>query len=232
MAKKLGFVLVGCGRIARKHAGNLGEGKIEGADLVAVCDVKEDRAKHYGEKYSVPYFTDMHKMMRELGEKVDVVNILTPSGDHADHTIELCQYGKSIVVEKPMALTLQDADRMIEACDRAGVRLFVVKQNRFNLPVKKMREALELDRFGDLVMGTVRVRWCRDQAYYDQDKWRGTWEHDGGVFANQAIHHIDLLQWMMGDVETVYAKSATRLVDIEVEDTGVVLLKFSNGPLV
>lgn len=227
----LNFALVGCGRIAVKHAGNLGEGKINGARLAAVCDIKPERAKEYGEKFNVPFFTDMHQMMREMKDKIDVINVLTPSGDHAAHTIALSQYGKHIVVEKPMALTLQDADAMISACDRAGIRLFVVKQNRFNTPVLKMREALEAGRFGKLAMGTVRVRWCRDQAYYDQDPWRGTWAEDGGVFSNQAIHHVDLLEWMMGDVETVFAKSATRLVNIEVEDTGVVLLKFTNGAL-
>lgn len=227
----LNFALVGCGRIAVKHAGNLGEGKINGARLSAVCDIKTERAKEYGDKFKVPYFTDMHQMMREMNDKIDVINVLTPSGDHAAHTIALSQYGKHIVVEKPMALTLNDADAMISACDRAGVRLFVVKQNRFNTPVVKLREALEAGRFGKLAMGTVRVRWCRDQAYYDQDPWRGTWAEDGGVFSNQAIHHVDLLEWMMGDVETVYAKAATRLVNIEVEDTGVVLLKFTNGAL-
>ncbi|MFG1505550.1 Gfo/Idh/MocA family protein [Halobacteriovorax sp. ZH5_bin.2] len=227
----LGFALVGCGRIARKHAGNLGEGKIPGAKLVAVCDIKEDRAKFYGEKYDVPWYTDMHKMMETENENIDVLDILTPSGDHANNTVELAPYGKHIIVEKPMALTLQDADRMIAACDKAGIKLFVVKQNRLNTPVKKLREALEADRFGKMVLGTVRVRWCRDQAYYDQDEWRGTWEHDGGCFANQAIHHVDLLQWMMGPVESVFAKSATRLVNIEAEDTGVVILKFTSGAL-
>jgi predicted dehydrogenase len=227
----LRFALVGCGRIARKHAGNLGEGKITNAKLTAVCDIVPERAKEYGEKYSVPWFSDMHEMMKEMGDQIDVLNILTPSGDHANNTVDLAPYGKHIVVEKPMALTLSDADRMIRACDEHGVRLFVVKQNRFNLPVVKTREALESDRFGKLVMGTVRVRWCRDQAYYDQDQWRGTWSQDGGVFANQAIHHVDLLQWMMGDVESVYAKGATQLVNIEAEDTGVVVLKFKNGAL-
>lgn len=130
-----------------------------------------------------------------------------------------------------MALTLEDADKMIEACDRNGIRLFVVKQNRYNLPVQKLREALEAGRFGKLVMGSVRVRWCRDNAYYRQDSWRGTWAMDGGVFTNQASHHIDLLEWMMGDVESVFAKSITALSEIETEDTGVAVLKFKNGAL-
>src|SRR5206468_12494788 len=120
---------------------------------------------------------------------------------------------------------------MVRACDRAGVRLFVVKQNRFNVPVVKLREALEAGRFGKLVLGTVRVRWCRRQDYYDQDAWRGTWALDGGVLANQASHHVDLLEWMMGPVESVFAKGITALVDIEAEDTAIVALKFRNGAL-
>ena len=227
----LNFALVGCGRIAPRHAENLKAGLVKGAQLAAVCDAKLDKARAFGEKYNVPYYTDMHLMMFEMKNKIDVISILTPSGDHAEHTVQMSQYGKPIVVEKPMALTLQDADRMIEACDKFGSRLFVVKQNRFNLPVKKLREALEADRFGKLTMGTVRVRWCRTQEYYSQDAWRGTWLHDGGVFANQAIHHIDLLQWMMGDVESVFAKSTRALANIEAEDTGVVILKFKNGAL-
>ena len=125
----LKFALLGCGRIARKHAGNLGEGKVEGGQLSCVCDVKEDRAKFYGEKYQVPWYTDLHKMMKEQGDNIDVVSVLTPSGSHASNTIELAPYKKHIIVEKPMALTLRDADKMIEACDKAGIRLFVVKQS-------------------------------------------------------------------------------------------------------
>lgn len=225
------FALVGCGRVAKRHADLLKGGKIDTAQLVAVCDIQQDRAQQFGETYSVPHFYDMHEMMAACGSKIDVISILTPSGDHAEHCIALTKYGKDILVEKPMALTLNDADNMIETCDKAKVKLFVVKQNRFNLPVQKLREALETGRFGKLVLGTVRVRWTRTQEYYDQDPWRGSWARDGGVFANQAIHHIDLLQWMMGKVESVHAKSACRLVDIEVEDTGVAILKFVNGAL-
>ena len=143
----------------------------------------------------------------------------------------LARHRKHIVVEKPMALTLDDADEMIRACDQHGVRLFVVKQNRFNVPVVKLREALDAGRFGKLVLGTVRVRWCRRQEYYDQDPWRGTWALDGGVLSNQASHHIDLLEWIMGEVQSVYAKATTALVDIETEDTAVVVLKFRSGAL-
>ena len=128
-------------------------------------------------------------------------------------------------------LTLDDADAMIRACDAAGVKLFIVKQNRLNVPVRYARKALEAGRFGRLVMGTVRVRWCRTQKYYDQDAWRGTWAMDGGVLTNQASHHVDLLEWMFGDVESVFVKSRTALVDIETEDTACAVLKFRNGAL-
>ena len=223
------FALLGCGRIAKRHSELLGLKQIKGAELVAVCDIDLKKAEKIGNTFSVPYFSDMHEMMSRTD--IDVVSILTESGLHAQHVIELAKYQKHLVVEKPMALTIEDADAMIRVCDEKNIKLFVVKQNRFNVPVVKLREALEGQRFGKLVMGTVRVRWCRPQAYYDQDQWRGTWRFDGGVLTNQASHHIDLLEWMMGDVESVYAMSRTALVDIEAEDTAIVTLKFANGAL-
>lgn len=225
----LKFCLVGCGRIAKRHSELLGNGVIAGATLAGVCDIVPEKAEQIGRQFSVPWFTDMHDMMREIGP--DIVTVLTESGNHARHTIELAPYGAHIVVEKPMALTLSDADEMIKACDAAGVKLFVVKQNRFNRPVVKLREALESGRFGKLVLGTVRVRWCRPQSYYDQDSWRGTWALDGGILTNQASHHVDLLEWMMGDVVKVSAMSATRLVRMEAEDTAAVVLTFANGAI-
>lgn len=225
----LKFALVGCGRIAKRHSELLGSGQIKNAQLVAVCDIIVEKAQAIGENFSLPWFTDMHAMMASCD--IDVVVILTESGLHAKHAIALAPYGKHIVVEKPMALTLSDADAMIEACEAAGVRLFVVKQNRFNVPVQKLREALDAGRFGKLVMGTVRVRWCRPQSYYDQDNWRGTWALDGGVLTNQASHHIDLLEWMMGEAESVFAMTRTALVNIEAEDTAVVTVRFCNGAL-
>jgi predicted dehydrogenase len=225
----LGFGLVGCGRIAVRHAELLSRNHVGGARLVAVCDVDEAKARKLGEQHGVPWYTDMHELAAR--PDVHVVSVLTESGNHARHVLELVRHGKHMVVEKPMALTLDDADAMIAACDAARVRLFVVKQNRFNVPVVKLREALEAGRFGKLVLGTVRVRWCRTQKYYDQDAWRGTWALDGGVLTNQASHHVDLLEWMMGDVESVFARSTTALVDIETEDTAVVVLKFRNGAL-
>jgi len=225
----LNVALLGCGRIARRHSELLGHGQIRGARLAAVADIVEEKASAIAEPFNVPWFTDMHQMMEQV--QPDIVAVLTESGLHAEHTIALAPYGKHIVVEKPMALNLDDADEMIRACDRHSVRLFVVKQNRFNVPVAKLREALIADRFGKLVLGTVRVRWCRPQSYYDQDAWRGTWALDGGVLTNQASHHVDLLEWMMGEVDSVFAKSATALADIETEDTAVVVLKFRSGAL-
>jgi predicted dehydrogenase len=225
------FALVGCGRIAKKHAEILAGKQIANASLTAVCDIIPERARSFGSTYGVPHFTDFDDMMAKMGDRVDVVTILTPSGSHAKHCLRAASYKKHVVVEKPMALTLTDADSMIRACDAAGVRLFVVKQNRYNTPVQKLREAIVSGRLGKLVLGTVRVRWCRPQEYYDQDAWRGTWAEDGGVLTNQASHHIDLLEWMMGDVESVFAKSTTALVDIEVEDTAVAILKFTNGAM-
>lgn len=221
--------LIGCGRIAKRHAELLGNGQVEGAVLTAVCDLELSRAQVFGAQFSVPSFGCMDEMMTQ--SEIDVAVVLTPSGYHAENVIQLAKYGKHIMVEKPMALTLDDADAMISACDTHNCKLFVIKQNRFNLPVIKLREALEEGRFGKLVMGTVRVRWARHQAYYDQDEWRGTWHMDGGVLTNQASHHIDLLEWMMGEVDSVYAMATTRLAEIETEDTAVVTLKFRNGAL-
>jgi UDP-N-acetyl-2-amino-2-deoxyglucuronate dehydrogenase len=164
-------------------------------------------------------------------EQLDIVSILTESGSHARIGSAIAARTKTLVIEKPMALTLDDADHLIEACDLNRTRLFVVKQNRYNRPVAFLRRALEAGRFGKLVVGTVRVRWCRRQDYYDLDGWRGTWKDDGGVLTNQASHHMDLLQWMMGPVESVKAYITTRLVNIETEDTAVAILRFTSGAL-
>jgi UDP-N-acetyl-2-amino-2-deoxyglucuronate dehydrogenase len=157
---------------------------------------------------------------------IDAVTICTPSGSHARLAIAAARAGKHVIVEKPMALRLDEADAMIDACDHAGVKLFVVKQNRYNRPVLAARRALAAGRLGRLFMGGVRVLWHRDQAYYDAEPWRGTWAEDGGVCANQASHHIDLLLWFMGDPVSLIATGATVLHSIETEDTATVLLKF------
>lgn len=227
----VGFALVGCGRISARYREILGKAQVTGAQLVAACDIRPERAAAFGAKMNVPVFDDMHRMMSTMGERIDVICILTESGNHARHCLELVRYGKTLIVEKPMALTVEDADAMIAACERAGVRLCVVKQNRYNLPVTKLREAVEAGRFGKLVLGTVRVRWTRDQSYYDQDAWRGTAAMDGGVFANQASHHIDLLEWMLGEPESAFAYARAALVNIETDDTAVAVLRFRSGAL-
>ena len=225
----LNFALVGCGRIAKRHSELLGFNEINGAKLVSVCDNVIDKANKIAEQFKVSAYQDMDEMMKS--ESIDVVVVLTPSGLHAEHVINLSKYGKHIMVEKPMALTVKDTENMIYACDVNHIKLFIIKQNRFNVPIVKLREALDAGRFGKLTLGTVRVRWARHQAYYDQDSWRGTWAMDGGVLTNQASHHVDMLEWMMGDVESVFAKMTTALADVETEDTAVVTLKFKNGAL-
>jgi UDP-N-acetyl-2-amino-2-deoxyglucuronate dehydrogenase len=227
---KVRFGLVGCGNIARKHAHALTH-YLDEAEIGAFVDLDVARARRFSAEYGAPAFATIEDMMRELGDSLDVFSVLTPSGSHCANVLDLVGYGRPIVVEKPMALKLEDADRMIEACDEHGVKLFVVHQNRYNLPIAKAMEAMEQGRFGKLVLGTVRLRWTRDQAYYDSASWRGTWAHDGGVFMNQAAHHIDMLTWFMGNVETVRSLASTRLVNIECEDTGVAIIRFNSGAL-
>jgi len=227
---KLRFALVGCGSIARKHANAL-HNYLEDAEIAAFVDRDLARAQEFSQKYGAPAFADIGDMMRSVGDRIDVFSVLTPSGVHAENVLKLAEYGRPIVVEKPMALRLEDADRMIEACDLHGVKLFVVHQNRYNPPIVKAREALDHGRLGRLALGTVRLRWTRDQAYYDSESWRGTWQYDGGVFMNQAAHHIDMLTWFFGPVESVRAMTATRLVTIECEDTGVAVVRFESGAL-
>ena len=168
--EKLDFALIGCGRIAQRHAQILND--MAEVNLVAVADIREERAREYAEKYGAKPYADYQEMLEK--EDVDVVNVLTPSGNHAEIGIDVARSGRHVVVEKPMSLRLEDADALTEACSANGVELFVVKQNRFNLPVKKLKEAVVAGRFGKLVLGTIRVRWCRRQDYYDQDAWRGT----------------------------------------------------------
>jgi len=223
----LRFALIGCSKIAHKHAAAL---RLRtDAVLAAVCDLQTERARAMGAEFSVPWYTNYEEMLYKT--EVDVVTVLTPSGDHCRRVLDLVRFGKHLVVEKPLALRIEDADRMIQACDHDGLKLFEVKQNRFNVPIRKLRAAVDSGRFGKMVLGSVRVRWCRTQKYYDEARWRGTWAADGGVLTNQAIHHIDALKWMMGDVESVQAATTTRLARIEAEDTGVAILRFTSGAL-
>jgi len=221
------IALVGCGRIAQNHFDSVKQ--IDGLSFTAVCDIVESRAKSAGELLGVPWFTDYERMLREA--ECDVVVIATPSGLHPQHGILAAKAGKHVISEKPMAITLASADALVHACDDAKVQLFVVKQNRLNPPIQLLRKAIEKGRFGRIYLANTTVRWTRPQEYYDQAKWRGTWEFDGGAFMNQASHYVDLMQWLCGPVESVVAKTATMARRIEAEDTGVAVLKFRSGAL-
>lgn len=228
--KKWRIALVGCGNIAKKHT-NVIQNYLENAELRCFCDVSMEKARKFADDYQVDAFSDAKKMMETIGDEIDIISILTPSGIHYQNVAELVKYGKPLIVEKPIALQLKEADEILRICDQNNVKIFVVHQNRYNLPVVKTREAFDKGRFGKMVMGTVRLRWRRDQKYYDSAPWRGTWAYDGGVFTNQASHHIDMLTWFMGGVESVIAVGTTRLSRIECEDTGAAILKFSNGAI-
>lgn len=224
---RLHVAIVGCGRISRKHVEAIE--RIPELQLIGACDLNMERAERLVKGRNARAFGDQLEMAREL--KPDIAVVLVDSGAHKNAVCALAPYVRHIVVEKPIALRLDDADEMITVCEQAGVSLFVVKQNRYNPPIQKLQEAIQGGRFGRLALGTVRLRWCRTQEYYDEAAWRGTWAQDGGVFANQAAHLIDLLQWMMGPVNAVQAYTATRLVNIETEDVGVAILKFASGAL-
>lgn len=226
--KKYRVAIIGCGRIFQKHQQSIAMEK-EIAELVAVCDSNPERLEAAVKKTGLAGYADYREMIAK--EKLDLVSICTPSGNHAEIAIECSAKVPNIVVEKPMALRMKDAEALIAASDKNGSRLFVVKQNRYNPPVVALRKALDEGRFGKLLIGTIRVRWCRHPAYYQQDAWRGTWAWDGGVLTNQASHHLDLLTWIMGPVESVFAKTATYLAPTETEDTGVAIVKFKNGAI-
>lgn len=227
--RALRFGIVGCGRVSGHHLRALTSGAIP-ATVVAVADVREDRARQASERCGAPWYADYRAMLRAHPE-IDVISVLTPTGYHARHVVDLARHGKHLVVEKPMALRVADCDAMLRACRAHGCRLFVVQQNRYNPAVLAARRALEAGRFGTMVLGTVRVRWRRDQAYYDRDAWRGTWALDGGVIAQQASHHVDLLQWFMGPIRRLQCQIATRLARIEAEDTAAALFTFESGAL-
>jgi UDP-N-acetyl-2-amino-2-deoxyglucuronate dehydrogenase len=221
------IALVGCGRIARNHFEAIAV--VDGLELVAVCDSVEERARQAGESQHVPWYTSFPRMLDEVAS--DVVAIATPSGLHPQHGILAARAGKHVVCEKPMAISLSAADDLVQVCDDCGVHLFVVKQNRLNPPIQLLKRAIDKDRFGRIYVANTTVRWARPQEYYDQAPWRGTWEFDGGAFMNQASHYVDLIQWLVGPVESVMAKTATLARKIETEDTGVAVLKFRSGAL-
>lgn len=221
------IALVGCGRISRNHFEAIA--KLDAVALVAVCDSDESRARDAGNAQSVPWFTSLEQMLAQVPS--DAVVIATPSGLHPQQGILAAKAGRHVISEKPMAISLAAADALVQACDDHGVQLFVVKQNRLNPPVQLLKRAIDRGRFGRIYMANCTVRWTRPQEYYDQAPWRGTWEFDGGAFMNQASHYVDLIQWLVGPVESVMAKTATMARRIEAEDSGVAILKFRSGAI-
>ena len=221
------IALAGCGRISKNHFDAIA--RIDGLELCAVCDAVADRARAAGEEQGVRSFTSFADMLKSA--EADVITICTPSGLHAAQGIAAAKAGKHVITEKPMAITLEQADGLVQACDSAEVRLFVVKQNRLNPSIQLLKRAVDKGRFGRIYLANTTVRWNRPQEYYDSASWRGTWEFDGGAFMNQASHYVDLVQWLLGPVESVIAKTATQARRIEAEDSGVAVLKFRSGAL-
>ena len=226
--RKIRFGLVGCGRIAGKHIEAITKHS-SNAELVAVCDTDAAALERARASTGVPGFRSLTELL--AGSSADAIILATPSGLHASQTIEAAQAGRHIVTEKPMATRWSDGQAMVHACDQAGVRLFVVKQNRRNATIQLLKRAVDRQRFGQVYMVNVNVFWNRPQEYYDSSPWRGTWEFDGGAFMNQASHYVDLLDWLVGPVECVQAFTATLARHIEVEDTGVANIRWRSGAL-
>lgn len=226
--RKIKIGVIGCGRISKNHFAALQQFPDE-LELQAVCDIDEDALHTAVADQKVNGYTDFRKLLSD--EKLDIVTVCSPSGLHPQHTIKAANQGIHVITEKPMATKYSDGLDMVKACDNAGVRLFVVKQNRHNATLQLLKRAIDEKRFGSIKMVHINVFWTRPQEYYDHGLgWRGTWEFDGGAFMNQASHYVDLLDWLIGPVERVQAfMSTTR--DIEVEDTGVLNIKWRNGAL-
>ena len=225
--RKIRIAIIGCGRISKNHFGSI-EKHNDNLELVAVCDNDKSKLEEHQQQHKVPGYLHLESMLES--EKIDVVALCTPSGIHTDQAATAASYGVNVITEKPMATRWQDGVRMVKACDNAGVRLFVVKQNRRNATLQLLKRAVEEQRFGKIHMVHLNVFWTRPQEYYDQAKWRGTWEFDGGAFMNQASHYVDLFDWLVGPVEKVQAMMSTTR-DIEVEDTGVLNVRWRNGAL-
>lgn len=225
------YALIGCGRISPNH---IVAAQKNGLDIVAICDIDERNMHDKVIKFKLPStvkcYTDYKEMLTQ--ERPDLVAIATESGKHAQIAIDCITIGHvNVIIEKPIALSLEDADRIIEVAKRENVKVCACHQNRFNKSVQKIREAVEMQRFGKMLYGTAHIRWARDYEYYSRAKWRGTWEQDGGALMNQCIHNIDLLRWMMGDeVECVMGMTDRLKHDyIEAEDLGIAIVKFGNG---
>lgn len=225
--------LIGCGRIAVNHIKAVSN---NGLELVAVCDVDPAKFDVMFEKAGCGEFPEAvrcadYVAMLDAHPEIELVSIATESGKHAEIALECISRGVNVIIEKPMAMSMEDADRIVALSEEKGVKVAACHQNRFNLAIQKLRGAVEQGRFGKLSHGSVNVRWNRGRSYYDQAPWRGTWEQDGGTLMNQCIHGIDLLRWMLGDeVEEVYGATRQRFHDyLEAEDVGVAVLKFKNG---
>ena len=226
--RKVRFALVGCGRIAANHMESIVKHG-ERAELAAVVDTDPAKLAAAVERTGARGYPSLQAMLEK--ETPDCVAITTPSGLHSQQVIEVARAGIDVMTEKPMATRWQDGLAMVRACDEAGVRLFVVKQNRRNRTLQLLKQAMVEGRFGRIYNVAVNVFWTRPQEYYDSAAWRGTWEFDGGAFMNQASHYIDLLDWIVGPVESVMAYTGTLARNIEVEDTGVAALKWRNGAM-
>jgi UDP-N-acetyl-2-amino-2-deoxyglucuronate dehydrogenase len=224
---KLKIAIIGCGRISKNHFESIK--KFENyAEITCCCDPIEDRAKEKAIEYGIKkYYTSYQELLDK--EKLDLVCICTPSGLHPEHGIMAAEKKINVLVEKPMAINIKSANKLIKACDHNQVQLFVVKQNRLNTTMQLLSKAIEKGRFGKIFMVQSNVFWQRPQSYYDSAKWRGTWEFDGGAFMNQASHYVDAMQWLFGHIETVTAETATMKRKIESEDTGCAIFKFRNG---
>jgi UDP-N-acetyl-2-amino-2-deoxyglucuronate dehydrogenase len=227
--RKLRLALVGCGRIAANHFGAM-EGHADNIELVDVCDIDPAALKAAVERTGAKGHTNLADMLKATA--ADLVVLTTPSGLHPQQAIDVAKAGKHVMTEKPMATRWQDGLRMVKACDDVGVRLFVVKQNRRNATLQLLKQAVDQGRFGRIYNVAMNVFWTRPQDYYDQGNgWRGTWEFDGGAFMNQASHYIDLLNWIVGPVESVMAYTATQARDIEAEDSGVAAIQWRSGAM-
>lgn len=219
--------IVGCGKVAHLHAAALRS--LPESEFVAVCDADESRSAAFAAQYGVRSFADVTQMVAESGAQAVV--ICTPHPAHADPAVAAANAGAHVLVEKPLASSLADCDRMIEAADRNGVRLGVVSQRRFFEPVARMKAAIDAGKIGTPVLGTVAMFSWRDEAYYRSDPWRGRWDTEGGgVLINQSPHHLDILQWLMGPVEEVVGRWANlNHPYVEVEDTALAILRFRSG---
>ena len=226
--KKINFAILGCGRVSEYHAKIIKKNKF--SNLVAVCDKDIAKAKRLGIRFNVNYLNN-YKELIDQRNKINVVSILTESGNHYKDVIKLAPYFKYLIVEKPAALKVEHFLKMMNASKKNKTKIFFVQQNRFNKPVQKMYEILQKKKLGKIALCSVKLRWYRDQNYYDSDKWRGTRKLDGGVLSNQAIHHLDIMLWLMGSVKKVSAFYKTRFAKIESEDTIVINFEFSNGAL-